>query len=330
MYIYIFMHFHYPTSAEECQTGLQSACSTPACSDQKEAQSSVRSAKRFFRQPPAATWSSGSMRCCSKSTQTIWQGSVSIHVMRHLFVFVFFLRFENGKFQTDTSWKCQAWIAQVASWADWRTGHDGIGHAQQWASVESWRRSLLQMCILDVPSLPEQFGRQSHCQRWSEIPPEAQVAPTGPSGVQFFAKESKVLCKLQWWGCSGTVKKTGCHCTPCAYQPSNLAKVYHTGMPAVFRWHGVKKELSFSAGPDLSWSNMFPACAGSKQFLFMFFEGKFGNKEVALLNWLKLCGCASFQEFSDKKRFAHLECLKQWPRPVSLIKKVWLSWLFAC
>jgi len=75
---------------------------------------------------------------------------------------------------------------------------------------------------------------------------------------------------------------------------------------------------------------MFPACAGSKQFLFMFFEGKFGNKEVALLNWLKLCGCASFQEFSDKKRFAHLECRKQWPRPVSLIKKLWLSWLFAC
>ena len=91
-------NMHYPTSAEECQTGLQSACSTPACWDQKVGQSSVRSARRFFRQLPAATWSSGSMRCCSKSTPMIWQGSVLIHVMRHLFVDVrFFLRFENGK-----------------------------------------------------------------------------------------------------------------------------------------------------------------------------------------------------------------------------------------
>lgn len=54
----------------------------------------------------------------------------------------------------------------------------------------------------------------------------------------------------------------------------------------------------------------------------MFFEGKFGNKEVALLNWLKLCGCASFQEFSDKKRFAHLECQKQWPTSFSDKKAV--------
>ena len=186
------------------------------------------------------------------------------------------------------------------------------------------------MCILGVSSLPEQFGRQSHCQKRSEIPPETQAAPTGPSGVPVFAKESKVLCKLQWWGCSGTVKKIGCHCTPCAYQPFNLAEVYHTGMPAVCRrWHGLKKGRSFSAVQGfqhVQGQSIFCFCC-----CFCFFQDKFGNKEVTLLNWLKLCGCESFREFCDKKRFNWTSAMqKQWLRPISLIKKLWLSGFFVC